>query len=225
MSKPTPTSRSGDTGPVTNPQPTARTRWWPLFLAALATVLGVLLGATTASAATVSVAETRVGATGVPAPAVVGFDAGVWASQHHANAPPQAETASATGVATNTARSVGTTVGDLRAAGQSDAHHIIQDAAVRDLPGYATNAAPGVQLAGPSTLEGSAHYEATVVQRAAGGGTYGAERQIAYNALKAAGYSDAEAAAEIARADAYFIDQLGVTMETPTRVPGNRAGG
>ncbi len=135
------------------------------------------------------------------------------------------QSAGAARVATNTARSVGTTVGDLRAAGQSDAHHIIQDAAVRDLPGYATNAAPGVQLAGPSTLEGSAHYEATVVQRAAGGGTYGAERQIAYNALKAAGYSDAEAAAEIARADAYFIDQLGVTMETPTRVPGNRAGG
>jgi len=65
-----------------------------------------------------------------------------------------------------------------------DAHHIIQDAAVRDLPGYATNSAPGVQLAGPSTLPGTEHYAATVVQRAAGGGTYGAERQIAFNALK-----------------------------------------
>ena len=100
MSKPTTTSHSGDTDPVTNPQPTARTRWWRFFLAALATVLGVLLGATTASAVTVSAAETRVGAITITTPAAVGFDAGVWASQHHANAPPQAETASATGVAT-----------------------------------------------------------------------------------------------------------------------------
>jgi RHS repeat-associated protein len=71
-------------------------------------------------------------------------------------------------------------IGELRSAGLKDAHHVIQDAAVRDLPGYDTNAAPGVQLEGPSTSVGSPHYEATQVQRAAGGGTYADEQTIAY---------------------------------------------
>ncbi|WP_205903751.1 hypothetical protein, partial [Pseudomonas viridiflava] len=35
-----------------------------------------------------------------------------------------------------------------------DFHHIIQDAAVRDLPGYDRNAAPAVQLPSPSTKKG-----------------------------------------------------------------------
>lgn len=61
-------------------------------------------------------------------------------------------------------------------------------------------------------------------QRGAGGGTYAAERQIAFNALKAAGYSDAAAASAVARADGYFMNQLGVDMQTQTRIPGNRAG-
>ena len=59
------------------------------------------------------------------------------------------------------AKEVGPTVGELRAAGQADAHYIIQDAAVRDVPGYATNAAPGVRLTGPSREVGSPHYLAT----------------------------------------------------------------
>lgn len=41
----------------------------------------------------------------------------------------------------------GPTVGDLRSAGMTDAHHIIQDAAMRGVPGYRTNEAPGVELA------------------------------------------------------------------------------
>ena len=112
-------------------------------------------------------------------------------------------------------------IGDLRAGGLKDAHHVIQDAAVRDLPGYNTNAAPGVQLEGPSTAIGSPHYNATQVQRLTGGGTYGAEREIGRDALLAAGYSEAEAAQAIAEADAYF-ESIGVTLDTPTRIPGNR---
>src|SRR5262249_53892828 len=54
-----------------------------------------------------------------------------------------------------------------------DAHHVIQDAAVRDLPGYQTELAPGTQLEGPSSARGTPHYEATQIQRQAGGGTYG----------------------------------------------------
>ncbi len=67
---------------------------------------------------------------------------------------------------------------------------MIQDAAVRDLPGYNPNAAPGVQLPGPSTAKGAPHHEATRAQGVPGrGGTYGAEREIAYDSLRKAGYN------------------------------------
>jgi hypothetical protein len=94
---------------------------------------------------------------------------------------------------------------------------------VRDVPGYKTGEAPGVQLEGPSTQVGTPHYEATQVQRTAGiGGTYGAERQVAAMALTAAGFSPEEVAAALARSDAYFVDQLGLTPNSPLRIPGNR---
>ncbi|RLP06332.1 hypothetical protein D7U36_13055, partial [Propionibacterium australiense] len=111
---------------------------------------------------------------------------------------------------------------DLRAAGAKDAHHIIQDAAARDLPGYSRGDAPAVQLEGPSTKVGSPHYKATQVQRQPGGGTYGDERKIAEEALRAAGMSEEEIASNIARADSYFVDKLGVTSDTPMRIPRNR---
>nr|WP_324603494.1 RHS repeat-associated core domain-containing protein [Propionibacterium acidifaciens] len=114
------------------------------------------------------------------------------------------------------------TYNDLRSAGAKDAHHIIQDAAVRDLPGYSRGDAPAVQLEGPSTEIGSPHYKATQVQRQPGGGTYGDERRIAEEALRSAGMSDDEIASNISRADSYFMNNLGVTMDTPTRIPGNR---
>lgn len=113
------------------------------------------------------------------------------------------------------------TYGSLRNAGAKDAHHIIQDAAVRDLPGYSPRSAPARQLAGPSTQPGTPHYNATQVQRQPGGGTYGAERRIGYKALRKAGLSPDEARYEIGRADEYF-ESLGVTRSTPTRIPGNR---
>jgi hypothetical protein len=119
---------------------------------------------------------------------------------------------------------VSPTVGELRSAGVSEAYHIIQDATVRDLPGYKSGEAPGLQLEGPSTQVGSPHYEATQVQRTAGiGGTYGAERQVAAMALTAAGLLPEEVAAALARSDAYFIDRLGLTPESSLRIPGNRA--
>ena len=113
------------------------------------------------------------------------------------------------------------TVGDLRAAGLKDAHHLIQDAAVRNLPGYDTLAARGVQLPGPSTALGTPHYAATQVQRLAGGGTYGAERRIGYRAIRRAGWSEDAARQAIQEADDYFFG-IGVRMDTPTRIPGNR---
>jgi hypothetical protein len=54
-----------------------------------------------------------------------------------------------------------------------------------------------------------------------GGGTYGAEREIAYDALRAAGYSESEATRAIQEADQYF-KSIGVDVNTLTRVPGNR---
>jgi hypothetical protein len=114
-----------------------------------------------------------------------------------------------------------TSVGELRKAGQKDAHHIIQDAAVRDLPGYKSGAAPGVQLPGPASSVGTPHHAATQVQRQAGGGNYAAERRIAYKALRRAGLSRADARSAIERADAFF-DSLNVSPGTTTRIPGNR---
>lgn len=61
-------------------------------------------------------------------------------------------------------------VGELRATGLKNAHHVIQDVAVRDIPGYNSQAASGMQLPGPSTARGTPHCEATQVQRQAGGG-------------------------------------------------------
>ncbi|MDD4933690.1 MAG: hypothetical protein PHO89_09540 [Methylacidiphilaceae bacterium] len=112
-------------------------------------------------------------------------------------------------------------VGDLRAAGLKDAHHVIQDAAVRDLPGYNSQLAPGVQLSGPSTAVGSPHYTATQVQRQAGGGTLASEMRIGYKALRQAGYSETQARQIIAETDAYFRS-IGATPSTSTRIPGNR---
>jgi hypothetical protein len=102
-----------------------------------------------------------------------------------------------------------------------DAHHVIQDAAVRNVKGYNTNAAPGVQLDGPSTTVGTPHYNATQLQREAGGGTYGAERQIAYKSLREAGFTKIDAVQAVREADQYFYS-IGVTKRTATRIPGNR---
>ncbi|GIZ16445.1 hypothetical protein RCZ15_12890 [Capnocytophaga catalasegens] len=116
---------------------------------------------------------------------------------------------------------VTTPISELRSAGLKDAHHVIQDAAVRDLPGYDTNKAPGVQLEGPSTKVGSPHYNATQAQRVSGGGTYGAKRRIGYRALREAGFTREQTRAAIFEADKYF-ESIGVTKETVTRKPGNR---
>ncbi|MEK7893027.1 RHS repeat-associated core domain-containing protein, partial [Burkholderia contaminans] len=102
-----------------------------------------------------------------------------------------------------------------------DSHHIIQDAAARNLPDYSRRLAPAVQLSGPSYERGSEHYIATRVQEQAGGGTYAAERRIGYKALRRAGLSSAEARCHIMRADAHFAE-LGVGSDTPLRIPGNR---
>jgi hypothetical protein len=113
------------------------------------------------------------------------------------------------------------TYGELRVAGLKDGHHIIQDAAVRELPGYNRTKAPAVHLEGPSTRRGTPHYEATRVQGQRGGGTYAAERRIGYKAMRRAGISEEHARFLIEAADDYFRS-LGVTASTPTRVPGNR---
>ena len=125
------------------------------------------------------------------------------------------------GRVTAPSRTTTSTIGDLRRAGQRDAHHVIQDAAVRDLPGYNTNAAPGVRLEGPANVPGTPHNLTRPVQRQAGGGTYAAERRIGYKALRRAELSPADARRAIQEADDYFRS-IGVTPNTPTRIPGDR---
>jgi hypothetical protein len=111
---------------------------------------------------------------------------------------------------------------ELNNAGATDSHHIIQNAAAKDLPGYNRMDAPAVQLQGPSTAKGSEHYLATQVQRQRGGGTYAAERRIGYKAMRRAGLPENEAREQIQRADDYFMGELGATPETVMRSVGNR---
>ncbi len=109
----------------------------------------------------------------------------------------------------------------LNKAKLKDSHHIIQDAAVRDLPGYARRDAPAVQLEGPSTRTGSPHHSATQAQRRSAGGTYGAERRVGYRALREGGVPREASKQLIRQADQYFKG-LGVDLNTITRIPGNR---
>ncbi len=118
-------------------------------------------------------------------------------------------------------RGASTSIGELRRTKQKDAHHIIQDAAVRDLPGYNTNAAPGIRLDGPPNVPGTPHNLTRPIQRELGGGTYGAERRIGYKALRKAGESRENARRLIEEADDYFRS-IGVDRNTPTRIPGDR---
>ena len=113
---------------------------------------------------------------------------------------------------------------DLVKSQATDAHHIIQDAAVKNIPGYNRLAAPAVQLKGPSTRLGTEHNKATKVQRATGGGDYGSERRIGYKALRRSGLEKKEAREQITRADEYF-EQLGVKKETKLKIPQNRKKG
>jgi hypothetical protein len=109
----------------------------------------------------------------------------------------------------------------LRSLGVKDGHHIIQDASVRDIPRYNRNEAPAIRLDGPSTKLGTEHNIATKIQREPGGGSYSAERRIAYKALRKAKIERGTARRAIEKADSYF-SKIGVKPETPTRIPGNR---
>lgn len=87
---------------MTNRQPTTQAGWWRLLLAAVAAALVGLLSAGTASAATLSVAETRVGASTPATVHVVGVHESVSAGQRWGNAPPQADSTAGSCVAANT---------------------------------------------------------------------------------------------------------------------------
>jgi hypothetical protein len=87
----------------------------------------------------------------------------------------------------------------------SEAHHIIQDAAVKNLPGYNKMDAPTIHLEGPAYDKATPHGKATQTQKkTVGGGTYAAERRIGYRALRNAGVNRNEAKAAIKIADNYF---------------------
>lgn len=112
------------------------------------------------------------------------------------------------------------TYGQLTRAGLNDAHHSIQNAAVKDLPGYSRSAAPSIQLPGRSV--GAPHHAANQVQgarrRLGDGGTYGAERRVGYRAMRAAGVPRTEAKQAIRQSDDYF-STIGVNLQTPTNIP------
>jgi RHS repeat-associated protein len=110
---------------------------------------------------------------------------------------------------------------DIAGKGIGDSHHIVQQAAVRDLKGVKFRDEPATPLEGGASKVGTEHYKATQVQRQYGGGTLGAEFQIALQALIAAGKDPQWAANTVNEAKKYFYN-LGFCDSTPTRIPGNR---
>jgi hypothetical protein len=109
----------------------------------------------------------------------------------------------------------------MQNAGLKDAHHIYQDAAVRDLAGYSKHDALTVQIQGPANQIGTPHYTATQAQGVLDGGILRAERSIAYKSLRKAGFTKNQAKYLVREADKYF-DDLGHTSNSTTRMPGNR---
>jgi RHS repeat-associated protein len=102
---------------------------------------------------------------------------------------------------------------------ECETHHIIQEAAVREVPNYQGLVAPAI------VLTVAAHKVATRSQREAKvGGTYGAERQVAFLALRDAGVPTPIRFAALAAADLYFMGALGLNYNSPTRIPGTRWG-
>ena len=102
-------------------------------------------------------------------------------------------------------------------------HYIIQNAAVKNLPGYSQHKAPTIGLTGRSSTVGSEHYFATNAQRklSNGGGTYASERRLAYRGLREAGLSVQDAKGAVRYADEYF-KSINVKPTTKTNIPGNR---
>jgi hypothetical protein len=101
-------------------------------------------------------------------------------------------------------------------------HHIVQDAAVKNQPGYSYGSAPTTKLEGGSHAPGSPHDIANKVQNNAPQGmrgTYGGERDVAYMAMRAAGQSRGTAKANLDRADRYFEGELNMNKRTQTDIP------
>lgn len=101
-------------------------------------------------------------------------------------------------------------------------HMVIRHSGVRGTAGYCRGRAPAIDLEGSPNVPGTAWYRAALVQGAAVGTYYADERQVAADALRAAGLGEAEVAEAVAAADAYFMGHLGLTMTTLVRAPGLR---
>ncbi len=116
------------------------------------------------------------------------------------------------------------TYDELRSADVKDGHHIIQNAAVRDVAGYKRGDAPAIQADGPSTKVGSEHYNLTYDQsHAITGGTYGKEKTIGLNsAEKNLELSQNDVKIISDYLDDYFCKQLGLNNDSTIRIPGNR---
>ena len=111
---------------------------------------------------------------------------------------------------------------ELENMGVTDGHHIVQDAAVRNLPGYTNRGGPCIGLPGPPYAADTPHGRATKAQRQAkGGGTLGQELAIGESALLTAGAGPGIARTAVDYAQADFAAK-GLGPSTPTRVPGDR---
>lgn len=98
-------------------------------------------------------------------------------------------------------------------------HHTVQDAAVRDLPGYNNAEAPAV------SLTASEHVRATAAQYGGPRGTLGAEYDRAFRALMATGKISPRTARQLVDEARGYFGSLGYGPDTKTRTPGPQSPG
>jgi hypothetical protein len=116
------------------------------------------------------------------------------------------------------------TYGQLSDAAVTDAHHLLQDAAMRNIDGYSRRNAPAIQADGPSTLIGSEHYNLTYEQsHATQTGTYSIEKQIGLDSTtEKLNLNHSDRAILETFVDGYFVGELDLNNDSPTGTPGNR---
>ena len=104
-----------------------------------------------------------------------------------------------------------------------EAHHILQHAAVRELPGYSRGQAPAIGLRGPGSSRSTQHGRTVTEQiDTLLGSTLGDEVTVAADALRRAGVPRRVIRQALTAADRYFYQELGLAPTSATRIPGTR---
>lgn len=112
--------------------------------------------------------------------------------------------------------------GRMKPLSDNDRHHIMQQATIRHLDTFRKADGPSIYLDGPSRRVGSAHYHATQMQRRSWAENMTDEVLNAVEIVEKTGNLPPEQRYYLAWEIVQYLKFLGVTADTPIRVPGNR---